>query len=135
MADVFSKQKRSEVMSRIRSKNTKPELELAKFLKKNGIPYKRYPRLFGSPDLLLPTSKTVVFVDGCFWHACKRCFKQPKTNKGFWKDKIRRNKSRDRKVSRELGGMGYRVVRIFECQLEKGLKRPEKLIRRFKQEV
>lgn len=107
-------------MSRIRSKNTKPELIVRKFLFSKGMRFrvndKRYP---GKPDIVLPKYSTVIFVNGCFWHyhGCKNS-NIPKTNTEFWTKKITGTVSRDRKSHKELMSLGWRVLIIWECELE-----------------
>jgi DNA mismatch endonuclease (patch repair protein) len=102
MADVFSKTKRSDVMSRIRSHgNKETELALIAFLRLHGITgWRRRQPLFGKPDFVFREARVAVFVDGCFWHGCPRHGTRPKTNAGFWNEKIRRNIARDRLVNR-----------------------------------
>ena len=128
--DVFSKTKRSEVMSRIRSRaNKTTELALASALKREKINgWRRHLPLTGHPDFAFRKSSLVVFVDGCFWHGCPRCYRAPKTRKKFWSEKINRNRTRDKLVNRELAKAGWRVLRIWECQLE---KRPDKCVQRI----
>lgn len=124
--DSFSKEKRSEIMSRIRSKGNKStELRLIALFRSNHVSgWRRKSKLFGNPDFVFPKCKLCVFVDGCFWHGCK-CQKGriPKTNKKYWKNKIEINKLRDKEVSRFLRNNGYTVIRIRECQLKKNPNR------------
>lgn len=108
-------------MSQIRSKDTKPELLVRKFLFKNGIRYKLHDKkLPGKPDIVFPKYKTVIFVNGCFWHGHKKCkyFVVPKTRTDWWLDKIERNKHRDLENFSALRKLGWRVLPIFECQLK-----------------
>lgn len=121
MADVFTKEKRSEVMSRIRGKGNKDtELALAKLFRSNGISgWRRHYRITGRPDFAFPKHKLAVFVDGCFWHGCPTHATQPKGNKEFWQTKLDANKARDRKVNRLLRSSGWRVLRIWEHDLHK----------------
>ena len=120
MADVFTKKKRSWVMSRIRSKNTKMENLLAEELKKAKIKFKRYPKIYGNPDFLI-NKNIVVFVDGCFWHKCPIHYKEPKIRKKFWIPKIRQNVKRDEKVNKKLKEEGYKVIRFWEHEIEKNI--------------
>ena len=115
--DRVSKEKRSEIMSKIRGKWTKPERKAHNILKGLKVRHKMHPDLCGNPDILLKDKKAVIFINGCFWHGCPRHFRMPKTNVKFWKDKIRRNIERDRKNTELLIKKGYRVIRLWECQL------------------
>ena len=119
MSDIFSKAKRSEVMSRIRSHGNKnTEIVLAKFFRRNKITgWRRNQKIFGKPDFIFPTLKLAVFVDGCFWHSCSRHGRKPKGNAEFWQRKLSRNKTRDRLVTRTLRTRGWRVLRIWEHEL------------------
>ena len=121
MADVFTKAKRSEVMSRIRGKGNKDtEVALAKLFRANGISgWRRHYAIAGKPDFAFPMHKLAVFVDGCFWHDCPQHATQPKGNKKFWQTKLDANKARDRKVNRLLRSSGWRVLRIWEHDLNK----------------
>ena len=127
MADIFTKEKRSWVMSRIRSKDTKIEKTMASILRKNKIHYRRYPKLFGSPDFMVE-KKVLLFCDGDFWHGYQYDRKK-KPQKKFWREKIERNMARDRKVSRTLRRDGWFVVRIWEHDIE---KRPAACLRRIR---
>jgi DNA mismatch endonuclease, patch repair protein len=131
MSDIFTKAKRSDVMSRIRSHGNKAtELALAKLFRKNKINgWRRHQPLFGKPDFLFPKARLAVFVDGCFWHGCPRHATQPKNNRAFWRRKFSRNKARDLLVNRELRKLGWRVVRIWECSLK---QRPMICLRRIR---
>lgn len=121
MADVFTKEKRSEVMSRIRGKGNKDtEVALAKLFRANGISgWRRHYPITGRPDFAFPKLKLAVFVDGCFWHGCPKHGVQPKGNKEFWTTKLEANKARDRKVTRLLRANGWSVLRIWEHHLTK----------------
>lgn len=121
MADIWSKKKRSEVMSRIRGMgNERTELRLARLMRAEGIRgWRRHLPIPGRPDFSFRRQKVAVFVDGCFWHGCPRCFRLPKQNRAFWKEKIEGNRKRDRSVNGRLRRLGWKVVRIRECQLKK----------------
>jgi DNA mismatch endonuclease (patch repair protein) len=122
MADVFDKQKRSEVMSRIRSKNTKLELTLRKALFREGLRgYRLDVKLPGSPDITFPRAKVAVFVDGCFWHGCPLCYSEPETNSQFWRNKFMENHERDQRANKNLDEIGWTVIRVWEHELEKHL--------------
>lgn len=122
MADVFDKKKRSEVMSRIRSKDTKPEILVRKYLHSRGLRFRLHStKLPGKPDLVLPKYKKVVFVHGCFWHghddpSCKVA-RVPKSNTEFWINKISYNQERHIKNTLELENLGWTVITIWECNL------------------
>lgn len=121
MADVHSKKTRSYNMSRIRAKNTKPEMLVRKFLHANGFRYKLHDKkLPGKPDIVLPKYKTVIFVHGCFWHGHKKCkyFVIPKTRTQWWLDKINRNKANDEKAVKALRKDGWKTISIWECKLK-----------------
>jgi DNA mismatch endonuclease (patch repair protein) len=121
--DVFSKKKRSVVMSGIRSKNNRStELAFRKLLKDMGITgWRRHYRITGKPDFAFPVPKIAVFIDGCFWHRCPFCFDGhiPKQNQEYWTAKLSRNKRRDTRISRSLRARGWRVFRIRECGIVK----------------
>ena len=119
-SDVFTKAKRSEVMSRIRGKGNKAtEQTLVKLFRAHGITgWRRHYPIIGKPDFAFPKHKLAVFVDGCFWHGCPKHATQPKGNRRFWADKLGANKSRDRKVNRELRAKGWKVLRIWEHDLK-----------------
>ena len=120
--DVHDKETRSYNMSRIKGKNTKPEEVVRKYLFSKGFRYRKNDRrLPGTPDIVLPKYRTVVFVNGCFWHGHENCrfFIIPKTNTEFWINKIERNRQRDKKQTAELEKQGWKVLVIWECQLKK----------------
>lgn len=121
MADVHDKKTRSFNMSQIRSKDTKPELLVRRFLFSNGYRYKLHDkRLSGKPDIVLPRFKTAIFVHGCFWHGHQDCkyFVVPKTRTKFWLQKIGRNKQLDLENFFRLKTDGWNVFSIFECELK-----------------
>ena len=112
-------------MSRIRSKNTKPEEMVRKYLFSKGFRYRKNdPRLPGKPDIVLPKYKTVIFVNGCFWHHHEECkyFVWPKNNADFWRSKIEGNTERDSRNYENLAEMGWKVLIIWECQLKSNNK-------------
>lgn len=121
MADNHSKEVRSYNMSRIRSKNTKPEEFVRKYLFSKGFRYRKNVRtLPGCPDIVLPKYKTVIFVNGCFWHKhdCPR-FVWPSTNREYWEPKILRNVERDNENCALLKSQGWNVIIVWECELKK----------------
>ncbi|MEP7127791.1 MAG: DNA mismatch endonuclease Vsr [Chitinophagales bacterium] len=121
MADVHNKKTRSYNMSRIKGKDTKPEMMVRKFLFANGFRYRLHVKnLPGKPDIVLPKLKTVIFVHGCFWHGHKNCkyFVVPKTRTEWWLAKIERNKQLDLENISKLKRIGWKVFCIFECELK-----------------
>lgn len=121
MADTHSKEVRSKNMSHIRSTNSKPEETVRKYLFSKGLRYRKNVRsLPGCPDIVLPKYRTVIFVNGCFWHKhdCGR-FVWPSSNEEYWHQKISRNVERDEENKKLLTEQGWRVLIIWECQLKK----------------
>ena len=132
MADNHTKEQRSYNMSRIRSKNNAPEEKVRKFLFSKGFRYRKNDKkLPGCPDIVLPKYKTVIFVNGCFWHKhnCKR-FVWPSSNEEYWKKKILRNVERDEANAKALKELGWKVLVVWECELKKAIidKRLETLV-------
>lgn len=117
VTDVLTKAQRSYCMSRIRGRDTQPEVLLRKALWAKGFRYRLHPPLPGRPDFVLPGLKAAIFVDGCFWHFCPKHRTAPKTNTAFWNTKHQANADRDRKVNRRLKALGWRVVRIWEHEV------------------
>jgi len=120
MSDVFSKAKRSEIMSKVRATETKPEIKVRKFLFSKGFRFRKNSKsLPGKPDIVLPKFKSVIFVNGCFWHGHKNCNAAtiPKSNKDYWKNKITANIARDKRKKSELRKAGWKVYVIWECQI------------------
>tara|TARA_B100001964_G_scaffold222274_1_gene267042 strand:- start:673 stop:1074 length:402 start_codon:yes stop_codon:yes gene_type:complete len=119
--DIVSKKKRSEIMSKIRAKNTKPELLVRKYLFSKGYRYRLHDnKLPGKPDIVLKKYKLAIQVRGCFWHGHKcKLGGLSKTNRSFWKKKINHNKTRDQKNDRKLKHSGYRLLIIRQCDLQK----------------
>jgi len=150
MSDVFTKAKRSEVMSRIRGRgNKETELALAKLLRRHGIKgWRRHvqiriadcglrnrgahgvtrPAFRVKPDFVFRQVRLALFVDGCFWHSCPKHATKPKNNTSFWRRKLSANKQRDRLVNRALRRAGWHVLRIWECSLQ---KHPQSCIQRI----
>jgi DNA mismatch endonuclease (patch repair protein) len=141
LADIFSKEKRSQIMSAVKNKNTKPEILVRKHLFRAGFRYSIHKReLPGSPDILLPKYKSVIFVHGCFWHGHSNCKKaiNANSNKNFWNQKILENRNRDQRVKRKLNSAGWRVITLWECDLrnQKSITRTiNKLITRLKKSI
>lgn len=121
MPDVFTKAKRSEVMSRIRGRGNKAtELALMKILRRHHITgWRRDQKVFGRPDFVFWRVRLALFVDGCFWHGCRKHCNTPASNRAFWKKKLAANKARDCRVNQTLRKAGWRVVRIWEHDLAK----------------
>ncbi|MEK9153347.1 MAG: very short patch repair endonuclease [Patescibacteria group bacterium] len=118
--DMFSKKKRSEIMSKIRSKDTKIEILFRKALWKKGFRYrKNSSKYFGKPDLVLPKYKTVIFIDSCFWHNCPKHGYLPKSNLKYWRRKIECNKERDKEVNKYYKKLGWKIFRIWEHKIKK----------------
>jgi len=138
MSDIFSKPKRSEIMSHISGKETKPEVIVRKYLFSQGFRFRKNVKdLPGKPDVVLLKYKTVIFIHGCFWHGhtCKRGV-LPATNVEFWKTKIRGNIERDKRNVSELEKQGWKVFVIWQCEIkniELRNKRLEKLVLEIKQ--
>ena len=127
MPDVFTPQKRSWVMSRIRSRDTGIEKKMCVILRENKIRYRRYPKMYGSPDFLVG-SGTFVFCDGDFWHGYRYGAKK-KPPKKFWRDKLEGNMKRDRTVTKKLRADGWHVVRLWEHDIN---GKPEKCVRKIR---
>ena len=118
--DIYQKQKRSDIMSRISGKETKPEVTVRKFLFSKGFRFRKNVKdLAGKPDIVLPKYKTVIFIHGCFWHGhtCKRGM-LPETNFDFWKTKIYGNIERDKRDVIELENQGWKVIVIWQCEIK-----------------
>lgn len=138
--DVHSKHIRSYNMSQIKCKDTKPEIQVRKYLFSKGFRYrkndKRYP---GHPDIVLPKYKTIIFVNGCFWHMHKDCkdFSLPKTNTEFWRNKLERNQAHDDIIYNQLKNMGWNIIVIWQCEIKNGLfeQRMEHIVNDLKYEL
>lgn len=141
--DVHSRQQRSFNMSRIKGKDTKPEMLVRRFLHAQGFRFRLHggkpaaaKALAGKPDIVLPKYKTIIFIHGCFWHGHINCkyFTIPKTRTKWWTDKININKANDAKAAKGLKKEGWKVIVIWECKLKKGKseKTLEKLITELK---
>ena len=129
--DIFSEEQRSYVMSRVGSKNTKPELIVRSFLHRLGFRFKIHEKnLPGRPDIVLPKHRCVVFVNGCFWHRHKGCPRasMPTTRVDFWQSKFERNISRDQKNLCLLKKAKWKVCLVWECEIDKISRRTEKLL-------
>jgi DNA mismatch endonuclease, patch repair protein len=135
MSDVFSKEKRSEVMSLIKGKGNKDtELFMMRLMRIYHIAgWRRNQILLGKPDFVFPKQKIALFVDGCFWHGCPKPkhSNMPRNNQEFWAKKLKANKDRDKFVTRELRKMGWKVIRVWEHELRDPAKVAKKLLKQF----
>ncbi|MCK4522383.1 MAG: very short patch repair endonuclease [Nanoarchaeota archaeon] len=133
MVDVHTKKQRSYNMFMIKGKNTKPEVDLRKLLFSKGIRgYRIHSKLPGKPDIVFTKFKLAIFIDGCFWHKCPKCFIEPDKNKEFWRSKINGNVERDKKVNKILGKERWKVLRFWEHLLRKDIN---KVYRRISEEL
>ena len=123
-------EQRSRCMAAVKGKDTKPEMIVRKYLFSRGLRFRvQVRKLPGTPDIVLPKYKTAIFVNGCFWHGHEGCkyFRLPKSNVEFWKEKIERNIERDRESMQALFDLGWKVVRVWECELRNKANREETL--------
>lgn len=127
MADVLTPHQRSKCMSRVRSKHTRPELELRKALWHRGLRYRLHANIPGKPDIVFPQSRLAIFVDGCFWHRCPLHGTRPKTNEKFWRNKLNSNVRRAHEVERLLAESGWHVIRVWQHEL----RQTDLLVRRI----
>jgi DNA mismatch endonuclease (patch repair protein) len=130
MSDVFTKEKRSWLMSRVKGRDTKPEILVRSFVHRMGFRFRIHGRdLPGNPDIVLPRHGKVIFVHGCFWHGHKLCLrsKRPTTHKGFWNRKLDQNIERDERFRRMLRRLGWKVLVVWECETRK----QEKILRKL----
>lgn len=118
--DNLTKQQRSERMSRVRSKDTKPEMAVRRLVHAMGFRYRLHSSdLPGKPDLVFPRLQKVIFVHGCFWHQHPRCGRKPKSKLGFWLKKLSQNRERDLRNQQELRRLGWKILIVWECQLSR----------------
>lgn len=137
MADLLTSNQRSYCMSRIRGKNTKPEILVRKGLHARGFRFRLHNRkLPGSPDIVLPKYGVAIMVNGCFWHGHKGCqyANEPKSNIGFWQAKIARNRHRDEVTVAHLEALGWHVITIWECEL-RGVDKSDRRIDELVNEI
>lgn len=130
LGDVFSPEERSRIMSRIGSKNTKPEIAVRRLVHSKGFRFRLHDKkLPGKPDVVLPRHRKVIFVNGCFWHGHNGCSRSslPKTNSDFWRDKIAKTVQRDKRTVRQLRRQGWGAMTVWQCET----KNLEKLSRRL----
>lgn len=122
MTDTISAQRRSEVMRAVRSNDTKIEVLFRKKLWAKGKRYRKNCRnVIGKPDIAFPGKKIAIFIDSCFWHGCPYHCRMPNSNKSYWIEKIKRNKERDKKVTRQLKKSGWKVLRFWEHSIQRDL--------------
>lgn len=129
MSDHLTIEQRHKNMAAVKSKDTKPEMVVRKYLWSRGFRYRvNNPRLPGHPDIVLRKYHTCIFVNGCFWHGHEGCkyFRMPKTNTEFWERKLSRNRERDREEQKQLAKMGWHCITVWECEL-KGERREKTL--------
>lgn len=134
MTDTVSAETRSWVMSRVRDRDTRPELVVRAILRGLRIRFRSYAEdLPGKPDIVLPSIRTILFIQGCFWHGhtCKRGARVPQTNEPYWRAKITRNRTRDRAQARRLRALGWSVLQIWECSLRK----PQQVCARLERQI
>ncbi len=133
MTDTVTKQERSRIMAAVRGRgNLSTELKTVKLFRQHKITgWRRHLKLTGKPDFAFPKSKVALFIDGCFWHGCPLHLRMPSSNVEYWQGKIARNMARDVSVTNELTNKGWRVLRIWECEI----KEPEGFIERVRAEL
>jgi DNA mismatch endonuclease (patch repair protein) len=120
MADIYSRKKRSEIMKAVKNKDSKLEVDFRKGIWKQGFRYrKNVSGYFGKPDLVLRRYRTVIFIDSCFWHGCRRHCQLPSTRRKWWSEKIESNVQRDKEVNRHYKRIRWNVIRIWEHDLTK----------------
>ncbi|MBI5393268.1 very short patch repair endonuclease [Candidatus Woesearchaeota archaeon] len=127
MPDVFSKTKRSQIMSKIKCKNTKLEIDFKNLIK--GLRFRYQPKILGKPDFASKQMKIAIFVDSCFWHKCPKHFRKPKANSSYWTKKIDRNVERAKEVNAYFKKQDWEMIRFFEHDIK---KKPEKCVLKIK---
>ena len=123
--DIWDKDKRAKEMANIKSKDTKPELIVRRYLHSHGYRYRKNVKgLPGTPDIVMRKYKIIIFIHGCFWHGHEHCkyFVMPKTRTNWWKSKIESNRQRDIKVRLRLKQMGWKTIVVWECQLKRAVR-------------
>ena len=123
MTDIYSKEKRSALMAKVRAKNTRPERTVRSWLHRQGYRFRLHHKdLPGKPDIVLPKYHAVIFVHGCFWHRHQGCRKAstPTTNASMWAEKFRQNMDRDQRKQQELEQLGWRVIVLWQCEIMDG---------------
>lgn len=130
-SDVMTPLQRSRCMSRIRGRDTKPEIMLRKVLWGRGYRYRVNSRLPGRPDIIFPGRKVAVFVDGCFWHGCPEHRVMPRQNAEFWKVKLETNQRRDTEVNEKLAKLDWRVIRVWEHEIKSDVQKAADRVEAF----
>lgn len=132
MSDFLTQKQRSNLMSKIRGRNTRPEIALRHALWAMGIRYRLKSTLPGKPDIVVTKYKTAIFVDGCFWHHCPIHGHFPSSNKQFWRQKLNANMARDKRVTKSLKSAGWHVLRLWEHEVTKSADKVAlKIVQRF----
>lgn len=128
--DSVSSHRRSEIMALVRSKDSRPEMVVRRFVHRMGFRYRLHAaNLPGKPDLVFPSRKKIIFVHGCFWHRHENCplARIPKSRQAFWIDKLNRNRDRDTRIQKELGQAGWQVLTLWECEIKNNVILGEKI--------
>lgn len=136
MVDIYSPKIRSLIMASISSQETKPEISARSFLFKQGFRFRKNVKsLPGKPDIVLPKYKSVIFVNGCFWHGHKKCKASalPETRKDFWTNKIKANIDRDKRTIKALKNTGWKVIIIWQCEIKTIIRREKRFAKLKKQ--
>lgn len=128
MPDKISKELRSLIMSRIKGKDTKAEIVFRKMLFARGLRYRLHYSIDGRPDIAMPSKKVAIFIDGCFWHKCPKCFRPPKSRINYWEPKIQRNLDRDKRTNATLKAKGWKIIRVWEHEVYEDHQKPLKRI-------
>ena len=131
MADTVSKEKRSQIMSKVKSKNTELEISFRKRLWNKKNHYRLHYKITGKPDLVFVSRRVAIFIDSCFWHKCPLHHRQPNSNKDYWIPKLKRNEERAKEVNKTLLRKGWKVVRIWEHEIKENKERCIKRIKRY----
>jgi len=130
--DIYSKSKRADLMSKIKGKETKPEILVRKYIFSKGFRYRKNVRkLHGTPDIVLKKYKTIIFIHGCFWHLHQGCKegRLPRSNGTYWKEKLERNVNRDKRNISVLASLGWKVIVIWECEIRNAALRNNRLVK------
>ncbi|MBU0627626.1 MAG: very short patch repair endonuclease [Nanoarchaeota archaeon] len=130
MPDTFSKKKRSQIMSKIKSKDTLLEIDFKELIK--GLRFQYQPKIFGKPDFASKKFKISIFIDSCFWHKCPKHFRKPTSNNFYWTKKINRNVERSKEVNNHLKKKGWKVLRFWEHEIKKN---PGKCLIKIKKSI